>query len=113
MKEGKILSGPEYVKLCTLRDEQKQNYSKLIYKIGLHTKTSYERLSVRMPNKLNKVGSYNNLDPNTIEYIMILAPDNTLKQTRWLECMVSIKDAGPRKIFLFFEPEFFNHIPQV
>lgn len=113
MKEGKILSGPEYVKLCTLRDEEKQNFSKLIYSIGISSRHKQKKLSIRNYGKNNKPGSYNNLDPDTIEYIMILSPDNTLKQTRWLECMVSVKEVGPRKMFIYFEPEFFSHIPEV
>jgi hypothetical protein len=114
MKEGKILSGEEYINLCRLRDkEHKGNYNKLIYLFGSHTPFVKERLSVRFPNKHNKVGYYNNINPFDIEYIMILAPDNTLKQTRWLECMVSIKNEGLRKMFLFFEPFFFDHIPHV
>ncbi len=109
-KEGKLLSGKEYIDLCRKRDKTFKHYPKLVYQYGMYAFKN-ERLQIRIHNlKTNKPGTYKSLEVDSIDYIIILAPNDTLKQTRWLECMVQTKTEGIKKIFLYFEPFFFDHM---
>lgn len=114
MKEGQIITGEEYINLCKLRDNQKINYCRIIYTLGPHTRNPSKRMQIRLPHKSkNKPGVYTSIEPDRLEHAIILSPNTTSKQTRWIECLVFLKDEGCRKIYLFFEPFFFEHIPDV
>jgi hypothetical protein len=116
--QGKLIDVKKYISSCKARDEKYPRFNKLIYKsYSMISRTPQkELLSVRKTTKRkNKKGKdipgdYSKIQLNEISSILIIQDNETPTQTRWIECMVTKKDSSFEKLFLFFEPWFFDQM---
>lgn len=115
--QGKLIDAKKYVKCCRDRDHEHPKFAKLIYKpYGSISSTAPEKLMVRKTSKRkNKSGKdvpgdYWRIDVDDVGSILVLQHNETPTQTRWIECMLFMKDNSYKQYYLFFEPWFFDQI---